>query len=148
MPRLVTIGTNHSGTKPGYPTDNSRAILRVINPDMSCAVYGGGNACQGIAMRNIQIDGARPALGMIWGGLGLVEFGGNTAGQVRFFFLPWRAEPTRLVADYRQRAHLRAPRMDMPPRHRYVPLAPSSEFSLNDFLRRGFRQQLQRDDLD
>lgn len=73
----------------GYPTGDSRAILRIINPEQSCAVYGMGDACQGIAMRNIQIDGARPALGFIWGGLGLVEFGGNTAGQVRLLSFPF-----------------------------------------------------------
>ena len=65
----------------GLPTDSKRAMLTVINPAMAVAVYGGCDRCVGIAIRNVQIDGARPALGHLDGGAALIEFGGNAPGQ-------------------------------------------------------------------
>jgi hypothetical protein len=62
----------------GLPTDESRALLRVVGKTLSTAVHGNGNS--GITLRNVIIDGNRPALGIGVGGL--IEFGGVTTGQL------------------------------------------------------------------
>lgn len=66
----------------GIPTGATRATLVVTALDQSCAIYGAINGANGLSVRNIQVDGARPALGMIWGGYALLQLGGNTVGQV------------------------------------------------------------------
>ena len=50
--------------------------------DQSCAIYIACDKCSGGALRNIQIDGARPALGRLGNGLGIIEMGGNAPGQI------------------------------------------------------------------
>ena len=62
------------------PTDNSRATLVVANSTQCTAIYGACDLCQNIAVRNVQVNGNRPALGQ-YGGAGLLEMGGNTKGQ-------------------------------------------------------------------
>ena len=64
----------------GLPTDASRAVLRIVNPcaasffsrsssrsNMAVAIYGACDKCTNIAIRSIQVDGARPALGPLPG---------------------------------------------------------------------------------
>ena len=48
---------------------------------MSVAIYGACDKCTNIAVRSVQVDGARPALGPLSGGAGLLEMGGNPANQ-------------------------------------------------------------------
>lgn len=62
----------------GLPTDDSRAVLRVVGKSLATAVNG--NSKSGITLRNVIIDGNRPALGIANGGL--IEFGGVTTGQL------------------------------------------------------------------
>ena len=57
----------------GYPADNSRAVLQVTGPDQSVAVWMQCDLCTGTALRNVQVDGARPALGRLEVGLSLVQ---------------------------------------------------------------------------
>lgn len=66
----------------GYPTDDSRATIVVTGSDQSIAVYGSSDGTDYIALRNLQINGNRPALGRLSQGSALIEFGGNTVGQV------------------------------------------------------------------
>ena len=67
----------------GLPTDDSRATLVVSGPNQSNAVYGPCDNCDYVAVRNIQVDGQRESLGYLAGGIGLLEMGGMTTGQVR-----------------------------------------------------------------
>ncbi|GAA6027500.1 hypothetical protein JCM8097_007892 [Rhodosporidiobolus ruineniae] len=65
----------------GNPTDSTRALIQVTGGSQSCAVYGAWDGANNAILRNVQVDGARPTLGMISGGNALLEFGGNTVGQ-------------------------------------------------------------------
>ena len=49
------------------------------------------DACTGVALRNVQIDGNRGGLGWIPGGLALVEMGGNAPGQISALFFLFAA---------------------------------------------------------
>ncbi|MFQ5858233.1 MAG: right-handed parallel beta-helix repeat-containing protein, partial [Anaerolineae bacterium] len=62
----------------GYPTDDSRALLRVVHKDVATAVSMGNRA--GVKLSHVIIDGNRPQLGIASGGL--IESGGNGAGTV------------------------------------------------------------------
>jgi hypothetical protein len=68
-------------TTAGYPTDGARAILRVEGPTQAIAISGQCPACSGITLRNLQVDGNRPALGRLPHGAALIEMGGNVKGQ-------------------------------------------------------------------
>jgi parallel beta-helix repeat protein len=63
----------------GLPADDSRATLRVTGSDQTSAVDGGGQSR--VTLRNVQVDGARPALGPLTGPA-LVQMGGGAADQV------------------------------------------------------------------
>lgn len=49
--------------------------------NQSCAIFGAINYADYVAVRNIQIDGARETLGILSGGLALLEMGGYNVGQ-------------------------------------------------------------------
>lgn len=63
----------------GLPTGNTRAILRINGPNLAIAVNGVSR--NGTVIKNIQIDGSRPALGRIDGGGANIEIG-NAWNQV------------------------------------------------------------------
>ena len=63
----------------GLPTGNTRAVLRVTGASQASAITGGHS---GIRIESIEVDGARPALGRVNNGAGLIEIGGNATGQV------------------------------------------------------------------
>ncbi|BGO99471.1 hypothetical protein NBRC10513v2_003568 [Rhodotorula toruloides] len=65
----------------GNPTGSTRATIRVTASNQSCAVYGAWSGANNVVLRNVQVDGNRPGLGLLEGGLALLEFGGNTVGQ-------------------------------------------------------------------
>ena len=62
----------------GLPTDSTRAILRVTGSSLTTAISG--NNQSGVTVENIQVDGNRPALGILSGGA-LLEMGGGGTGQ-------------------------------------------------------------------
>jgi hypothetical protein len=64
----------------GYPTDDARATLVVTGATQATAIIGNCKSCSGIALRNIQVNGNRPLLGLADGGL--IEIGGPTTGQI------------------------------------------------------------------
>ncbi|ORY92583.1 hypothetical protein BCR35DRAFT_298044 [Leucosporidium creatinivorum] len=72
---------NQTLTTRGNPTDATRATLTVTNPNITCALFTSLDNVNGISIQNIQVDGARPSLGIVYGGLALIEMGGNTLGQ-------------------------------------------------------------------
>ena len=55
----------------GLPTDGSRALLRIVGKDLATAVSAEGN--DHVSIRNVIIDGNRPALGIADGAL--INFG-------------------------------------------------------------------------
>ena len=67
----------------GYPTDNSRATLTVTGQNQSCAVYGlWGTGYDRTTLRNVIIDGGRETLGMLNGGIALIEMGSSTVARM------------------------------------------------------------------
>ncbi|CAE6487319.1 unnamed protein product [Rhizoctonia solani] len=70
----------------GYPIDDRRAILRISGSTAAegghtVAIGGGCNLCEGIKIRNIQIDGNRQGAAPIAGGAN-IEIGGGAGGQL------------------------------------------------------------------
>lgn len=57
-------------------TGDKRATLRVVGPQMSVAIYGAYDYTNSLEIRNVQIDGNRPAMGALAGGAALIEIGG------------------------------------------------------------------------
>jgi parallel beta-helix repeat protein len=55
----------------GFPTDDSRALLRIVGKDVATAVSAEGNDY--VSLRNVIIDGNRPQLGIAQGAL--INFG-------------------------------------------------------------------------
>jgi len=55
----------------GYPTDDTRALLKVVGHDVATAISAEGNGF--VSLRNVIIDGNRPELGLAEGAL--VNFG-------------------------------------------------------------------------
>ncbi|ORY89356.1 hypothetical protein BCR35DRAFT_323921 [Leucosporidium creatinivorum] len=69
----------------GAPTDSTRATIVVTGTFQTNAILSSCTACSGVAVRNIQISGNRPALGFIssqFGGSALLEMGGSNQGQI------------------------------------------------------------------
>ncbi|KAM0751727.1 hypothetical protein T439DRAFT_300725 [Meredithblackwellia eburnea MCA 4105] len=69
----------------GQPTDSTRATLLVTGATQTNAITGSCAACSGVQLRNIQVNGNRPALGFISGSAGgsaLLEMGGTNQGQI------------------------------------------------------------------
>ncbi len=62
----------------GFPTDDSRALLRVDHEGVVTAVSSGNKSR--VKLRNVIIDGNRPELGIGEGGL--IEWGGNGSEQL------------------------------------------------------------------
>jgi hypothetical protein len=63
----------------GRPTDDSRAILRIVAPTLSTAIDGVD--ISRVSVQNVQVDGARPTLGEV-AGAALIELGGIASGQI------------------------------------------------------------------
>ncbi|GAA5191361.1 hypothetical protein GCM10023322_48570 [Rugosimonospora acidiphila] len=63
----------------GLPTDATRANLVVTGAGLSTAIQGNGQP--GVVVQNLQINGNRPALGVVSGGGALLEMGGAGTDQ-------------------------------------------------------------------
>lgn len=67
----------------GYPTNNSRATIIVMGPQQSTAIDGLAYPnLDNVSVRNIVVNGNRPALGRIVDGNALMEMGGQSDGQI------------------------------------------------------------------
>lgn len=62
----------------GFPTDSTRALLRIVDPAVTTAVHFLNRS--NVAIRNVIVDGNRPALGL--GDGALLQGGGDASGQV------------------------------------------------------------------
>lgn len=69
-------------TTQGQPTGDTRATISVQGADQSCAIYGACDSCSNVVVENIQVAGNRDTLGRIVTGVGLLEMGGDTKGQI------------------------------------------------------------------
>lgn len=65
----------------GYPADQSRALLLVTGSEQTTAVRGIGQS--GAVLRNVQVDGNRPALGYVKGEALILMGGAGTDQTVR-----------------------------------------------------------------
>ncbi|MFQ5604674.1 MAG: right-handed parallel beta-helix repeat-containing protein, partial [bacterium] len=65
----------------GFPTDDSRALLRVVGKDLAIAVSAEGNdsSLSHVSLRNVIIDGNRTKLGIAQGAL--INFGRGVLGR-------------------------------------------------------------------
>lgn len=73
---------NQTLTTRGNPTDSTRATLTIANANITCALFTSIDNVNGISIQNIQVDGAKPSLGIVYGGLALIEIGGNTVSAL------------------------------------------------------------------
>ncbi|KAH8799794.1 hypothetical protein F5884DRAFT_686279 [Xylogone sp. PMI_703] len=64
----------------GYPTDSTRATIKIAPGNTAATLIAGRN--NGIKIRNIQLDGDRPNTGLQVGGGANIEIGGLSSGQV------------------------------------------------------------------
>lgn len=80
-PIVYTAASQELSTE-GYPTDNTRATLVVTGSSQSNAITTTCGACDFSSIRNVQVNGARPALGYLATGAALLEVGGSNNGQV------------------------------------------------------------------
>ncbi|ORX37311.1 hypothetical protein BD324DRAFT_625659 [Kockovaella imperatae] len=65
-----------------YPKDESRATLKVAGFNVTCAVKATANGLDGIALRNVQIDGNRGNEPIYTAPQANIEFGGMNSGQL------------------------------------------------------------------
>ena len=64
----------------GFPTDSTRAVLKIANSDMTTAVSGYNRS--GVKLRNVIVDGSRTELDDKKVGGALILMGGDVSGQV------------------------------------------------------------------
>lgn len=62
------------------PADQ-RATVRLASSALSCAIYTADIGRDGATISNLRVDGNRPNLGYLSGGLALIEAGGTNSGQ-------------------------------------------------------------------
>ncbi|KAM0752391.1 hypothetical protein T439DRAFT_324472 [Meredithblackwellia eburnea MCA 4105] len=81
---IIFTAANQTLATRGFPTDSTRATIRVTGAAQSNAIYAACDLCSYIKIRNIQVDGNRPNLGYMASppGVALIEMGGNTIGQM------------------------------------------------------------------
>ncbi|BGP31399.1 hypothetical protein JCM10296v2_003163 [Rhodotorula toruloides] len=71
----------------GFPQDHSRATLVIENVeghfsgDLTTAVQADCDACRGVVVRNLHVDGGREQLGEVEGADALIKVGGNEGAQ-------------------------------------------------------------------
>ena len=77
---VIFTAPNQELSTEGYPTDSTRAILIVTGVNQTAAIIGNCHECSDLKLRNIQVNGNRPALGG-FSGSGNIEIGGPTKNQ-------------------------------------------------------------------
>jgi hypothetical protein len=78
---IVFTAENQELSTQGYPTDSTRATLVVTGVNQTAAILGNCGHCSGLKLRNIQVNGNRPALGRFEGS-GNIEIGGPNSNQL------------------------------------------------------------------
>ncbi|CAF2697274.1 unnamed protein product [Rotaria sp. Silwood2] len=78
---IVFTASNQELSTQGYPTDSTRATLVVTGVNQTAAIIGNCDQCSGLRLRNIQVNGNRPALGLFDGSAN-IEIGGPTSNQL------------------------------------------------------------------
>jgi hypothetical protein len=76
---VVFTAANQAILTQGLPTDSTRATLVITSSAISTAIQGTGQ--NGITVENIQVNGSRPALGVLSGGGALMEMGASGINQ-------------------------------------------------------------------
>ncbi|CAF1401182.1 unnamed protein product [Adineta ricciae] len=78
---VIFTAYNQELSTDGYPRDATRATLIVTGANQTAAIIGNCNQCSGLKLRNIQVNGNRPVLGLLKGS-GNIEIGGATNNQL------------------------------------------------------------------
>ena len=76
---VVFTAANQQIYTQGLPTDSTRATLVIASSAISTAIVGNGQS--GVVVENIQVNGSRPALGVLSSGGALMEMGGAGSNQ-------------------------------------------------------------------
>ncbi|KAK4047470.1 hypothetical protein OIV83_005382 [Microbotryomycetes sp. JL201] len=63
-------------------SSDNYATVRTVNPNQACAIFTVDPGRDYAKVSQIKVDGNRPALGYLSGGLALMEMGGTNTGQV------------------------------------------------------------------
>jgi hypothetical protein len=71
---VIFTAPNQELSTEGYPTDSTRAVLIVTGVNQTAAIIGNCHGCSDLKLRNIQVNGNRPALGG-FSGSGNIEIG-------------------------------------------------------------------------
>ncbi|KAL7928398.1 hypothetical protein V8C35DRAFT_333016 [Trichoderma chlorosporum] len=80
---VVFTAPNQELSTQGYPTDGSRAIIRLQTTDQSISAVVRGGSISGLRLKNIQIDGDRTNNGQVTGDpSGNIELGGLQNGLI------------------------------------------------------------------
>ncbi|GAA6007418.1 hypothetical protein JCM10207_006335 [Rhodosporidiobolus poonsookiae] len=85
-PITFTAGRQSIYTQ-GFPEDHSRATIVIENPeghysgDLTTAIKADCDACRGVIIRNLHVDGGSEQLGSIEGGDALIKVGGMLGEQ-------------------------------------------------------------------
>lgn len=90
----------------GLPTGDTRAKLTIAGPgseQISCAIYAAIDNTPGVTIQNIQINGARAELGIIYGGLALMIIGGSNVSSAPNFHFYLRADILHTGQSSRQK---------------------------------------------
>ncbi|UJR17128.1 hypothetical protein I4U23_004024 [Adineta vaga] len=78
---IIFTAYNQELSTDGYPRDSTRATLIVTGVNQTAAIIGNCKQCSSLRLRNIQVNGNRPVLGLLKGSAN-IEIGGPTNNQV------------------------------------------------------------------
>ena len=78
---IIFTAANQELSTEGYPTSTTRATVIVTGINQTAAIIGNCGQCSGLKLRNIQVNGNRPVLGLL-GGSANIEIGGPNTNQL------------------------------------------------------------------
>ncbi|KAH8827371.1 hypothetical protein DL96DRAFT_1247952 [Flagelloscypha sp. PMI_526] len=78
---IAFTGANQEISTVGYPVGDERALLIVLGSSSSTAIDGTCDACGGVKVRNIRVNGNRDLSSATSGGAA-IQLGGNSGGQL------------------------------------------------------------------
>jgi hypothetical protein len=78
---IIFTAQNQEVSTEGYPTSSTRATLVVTGVNQTAAIIGNCGQCSGLKIRNIQVNGNRPILGLFTGSAN-IEIGGPNSNQL------------------------------------------------------------------
>ena len=78
---IIFTALNQELSTEGYPIDSGWATLVVTEINQTAPIIGNCRQCSGVELRNIQVNGSRPVLGVMSGSAN-IEIGGPNSNQL------------------------------------------------------------------